>query len=440
MRNWLITRRRAVIAILALAALASPVVASSVRMYWINHLRSLGLGFSTFHDVYKRFPSDISDSEGKPVLSWRVALLPFIEESSLYMKFRTNDPWDAWINKECVKGNNPYSHPWSAYDSGRTSVVMPRGRGTFWGEGGRRTIADIKGDPARTILLIEVDEGHAPFWSEPRDLIVDPDEPRKGLGWRWQCGFMKERGCSALFADGQVLMISEHISDDQLRCLFSGESTGPLSLNWHQAMFQLPHGWLIAPSLAIAFAASLGGSAVLRKLWLRRPVAPGEFFLLILGVEYFVHFATFIGTYEYELVSSGIWGDASRYKWLALPARIAGCVFCTLALIQLQIVPRWRILFGGLLLFLALATLDAMKPDRSWPEKALLVVPAPFVMAFAGIWAILLTRSEVPEAGPSRRAHWLGVFGCFVPLIWFSIWWFLGYVDYSPIWFQVVRE
>src|SRR5262245_56643165 len=159
-----------------------------------------------------------------------------------------------------MKSRNPYAHPWFAYDSGRTGVAMPRGPRTFWGDGGRRTIADVKGDPARTILLIEVDEHHAPFWSAPRDLIFDPQDPRKGPGWHWQYGFMRERGCFALFADGRVRMISEYVSDDELRQLFSGESTASLKLNWREAMFRLPrYGWLIAPTLAIALAASIGG-------------------------------------------------------------------------------------------------------------------------------------------------------------------------------------
>lgn len=441
MRSWSSNLRRAVLTAFVVTALATPVIASSVRMLQLNNLKSLGMSFLTYHDVYKRFPTDISDSEGKPLLSWRVALLPFIEQDQLYRQFKINDPWDAWINKECMKSRNPYAHPWFAYDSGRTGVVMPRGAETFWGEGGRRSMADVKGDPRRTILLIEVDENHAPYWSEPRDLAFDSKEPRKGLHWHWQYGFVRERGCFALFADGRVRMISEYISDDELRQLFSGESTASLKLNWHEAMFQLPqHGLLIAPSLVIALAASIGGLAVLRKLWSGRPVAPGELLLLILGVEYFVLFATFIGTYQYELLSSGTWRDSSLFTWLVLPARIAGCVFSMLALLQLRNTPRWRLLFGGLLLLLALATLDATKPDRNWPEKAILVMPAPFLMALAGVGAILLTRSETPQPGSSRRAHWFGVLACFVPLIWFSIWWFLGYVDYSPIWFQVVRE
>jgi hypothetical protein len=42
----------------------------------------------SYHNHYKRFPTeDICDAEGKPLLSWRVRLLPFLEADHRYKQF-----------------------------------------------------------------------------------------------------------------------------------------------------------------------------------------------------------------------------------------------------------------------------------------------------------------------------------------------------------------
>ena len=48
-----------------------------------NRLKQIAIAFHVSHDVYQRLPGDIRDKEGKPLLSWRVAILPYIEEEKL---------------------------------------------------------------------------------------------------------------------------------------------------------------------------------------------------------------------------------------------------------------------------------------------------------------------------------------------------------------------
>ncbi len=65
-----------------------------------NHLRQLALAMHNYHDVYKQFPAAaIRDAQGRPLLSWRVALLPFLEESKLYQEFHLDEPWDSDTTK-----------------------------------------------------------------------------------------------------------------------------------------------------------------------------------------------------------------------------------------------------------------------------------------------------------------------------------------------------
>ena len=61
-----------------------------------NNLKQIGLAMHNYHSVNNAFPMPaIVDKDGKPLLSWRVAILPFIERGELYNKFHTDEPWGA---------------------------------------------------------------------------------------------------------------------------------------------------------------------------------------------------------------------------------------------------------------------------------------------------------------------------------------------------------
>ena len=53
----------------------------------MNQLKQLGLAFLNYCDTHKRFPANIYDTEGKPLLSWRVQLLPYLGGQTLYDQF-----------------------------------------------------------------------------------------------------------------------------------------------------------------------------------------------------------------------------------------------------------------------------------------------------------------------------------------------------------------
>src|SRR6476646_454448 len=67
------------------------------RLRGANKLKQLALAFHDFADKNGgAFPTDaIRDKNGKALLSWRVALLPFLEEGTLYKQFKLDEPWDS---------------------------------------------------------------------------------------------------------------------------------------------------------------------------------------------------------------------------------------------------------------------------------------------------------------------------------------------------------
>src|SRR5262245_29269927 len=63
-----------------------------------NNLKQLALAVHSYHDVHGKMPADVMGKDGKPILSWRVLLLPYMEEDRLYKEFKLDEPWDSKHN------------------------------------------------------------------------------------------------------------------------------------------------------------------------------------------------------------------------------------------------------------------------------------------------------------------------------------------------------
>src|SRR5262249_49383960 len=69
-----------------------------------NNMKQLGLAMHIYHDANKHPPAHaIYSKDGKPLLSWRVAVLPYIEQNELYQQFKFDEPWDSAHNKKLLE-------------------------------------------------------------------------------------------------------------------------------------------------------------------------------------------------------------------------------------------------------------------------------------------------------------------------------------------------
>jgi competence protein ComGC len=96
------------IIIVGLIALLIPSVLAareiSKRPRCNNMLRQLGIAMWHYQDVYNSLPPVYTvNSEGKPLHSWRVLLLPFLEQQSLYAQIRLHESWDSEYNRQFWK-------------------------------------------------------------------------------------------------------------------------------------------------------------------------------------------------------------------------------------------------------------------------------------------------------------------------------------------------
>src|SRR5437868_3063260 len=76
---------------------------SADRNTSVNSLKQIALAMHNYLNVYGHLPpAAIRDKEGRPLLSWRVALLPFLEQDQLYKRFKLDEPWDSEHNKKLL--------------------------------------------------------------------------------------------------------------------------------------------------------------------------------------------------------------------------------------------------------------------------------------------------------------------------------------------------
>lgn len=186
-----------------------------------NNLWQIGGALSKYCNANKQFPAAaIYSKEKKPLLSWRVAILPYLGLNELYKQFHLDEPWDSPHNIKLSKvpvavylSPNMKTNTTPDKKSFLTAYVVPVGPGTvFAGKEGLKT-EDIKDGPSKTIMALEVDEDHAVVWTKPEDLPFDPQNPAKGLSNKY--------AFYALFCDGHITPLRSSSSADDLRAWFT---------------------------------------------------------------------------------------------------------------------------------------------------------------------------------------------------------------------------
>lgn len=184
-----------------------------------NNMKQLGLGLLILEDAKGRYPGQaIRDKKGNALLSWRVRILPYLDQGDLYKQFRLNEPWDSEHNKTLIEKMPHFlsspNHP-ELHKQGKTTYLAPIAKGTLWENPAGSRLRDVIDGSSNTILLVEAPADNAVIWTKPEDLPIDLKDPRKHLK------SVRPGGFQALFGDGSVIFISDSLDVDILRGLFT---------------------------------------------------------------------------------------------------------------------------------------------------------------------------------------------------------------------------
>jgi hypothetical protein len=135
----------------------------------------LGVALHNYHVDQGCFPpAYVADEDGRPMHSWRVLLLPYLEEMEkrAYKKYDFTQPWNGPNNKALAEsmGRAPgYFRSWDdkLAEKSWTTYVAVTGDDAEWRRRGLM-MAYLVNEGSDKFLLVEVPNSGI-HWMEPRD-------------------------------------------------------------------------------------------------------------------------------------------------------------------------------------------------------------------------------------------------------------------------------
>lgn len=231
-----------------------------------NNLRRIYQAFAEYADANGTYPPAFTvDAEGRKLHSWRVLLLPYLDEEELFAQIRLDEPWDGDWNKQFhAQTPNVFkcaSTPESLGDKTcrcAFSVVLSDGEekgnkgkdgenkesreGGKGGDGGVETAfradgtsvapEDLRDGAANSVLCVE--RKSPVCWMAPD---AEPTASRvlaeneKPVRERVDFGSWHGRGVNVLMFDGSTRFLSEKLDGGVLRLLLGIADSVPSSEN-----------------------------------------------------------------------------------------------------------------------------------------------------------------------------------------------------------------
>ena len=174
----------------------------------------MAVAIHSYHDANGALPPHaLYGKDGKPLLSWRVAILPYVEGEDLFRRFKLDEPWDSPHNlallPEMPRIYAPFNGKQTPEPHTTYYQVFVGPGAAFEGTEGKRLKGDFPDGTGSTILIVEA--GEAVPWTRPEDLPYSPDRPLPPLGGIFPDCFQ------AAVADGSVRRFEKTISEQSLR-------------------------------------------------------------------------------------------------------------------------------------------------------------------------------------------------------------------------------
>ncbi len=189
----------------------------------LNHLKAIALAMHNYNSTYNGFPAAaICDKKtGKPLLSWRVAILQYIGEEALYKQFKMDEPWDSEHNLKLAK-NMPkvYFNP-KANKPGdnKTHYRLFYGKGAAFELNKTSSLATFTDGTSNTLMVVEAEE--PVVWTNPNDFAYDPTKALPKM-------LSIDGKFSAAYGDGHVQTFKMPIDQEILKLLIQKNDGKPI--------------------------------------------------------------------------------------------------------------------------------------------------------------------------------------------------------------------
>jgi hypothetical protein len=178
----------------------------------VNNLKQLGLAMHFYHDANGHFPNNTADAKANLLLSWRVLLLPYVEQEELYKQFKLDEAWDGPNNKKLIeKMPAIFEIPLAKTAKGETHYRGFSGTGALFEKGKKIHLRNMTDGSSNTAMIVEAEKPCV--WTRPDDLPFDMNKdelPKLGLP-------VLGGGFRAVAADGAAVNIKPTITKEMLK-------------------------------------------------------------------------------------------------------------------------------------------------------------------------------------------------------------------------------
>ena len=200
----------------SLLALATTASAPAAKRQKTKSLKQIGLATHHYQSIHGHLPPRcFTDPAGKPLQSWRVAILPLIEQQAVYEAFNLKEPWNAASNQKVAATQIPlYSNGKS--ETTKTTFRAPVMKGSLWeGDGPPRQFRNITDGLSNTIAVIDAPDSAATAWANPEPWLISAKDPMSDI-------FGDRETVAALILDGSVVTLKKsEMTNEKLKAMLT---------------------------------------------------------------------------------------------------------------------------------------------------------------------------------------------------------------------------
>src|SRR5207248_2454209 len=180
----------------------------------LDRLHRLALAVLAYESEHEHFPQDARDKDGKPLLSWRVAILPCLDLDFLHAQFKLDEPWDSPHNRKLAAFMpDVFRAPIQDRKANETYYQAVSGPGAMFDPAAKVTFPGVTDGTSGTLMLVEA--GPPVPWTKPADIPFDPDRDPPELAGPFT------DAVHVAVADASTFRMNPKLAPDRLRAFIT---------------------------------------------------------------------------------------------------------------------------------------------------------------------------------------------------------------------------
>jgi hypothetical protein len=208
-------------------AVVGPMREAAAQAECTNNEKQIALAIHNYISSHKNLfpPAYTTGQDGKPLLSWRVLILPYLDQDALYKEFHLDEPWDSPHNRALLAKmpsvyRCPLESPAAARD-GKTRYLAARGPNTIFRGAEPVAFKAITDGSSNTIILVDAGDERAVPWTKPDDGDMVPEDEAAFRAIFSAHPRRRGPGTVAAFADGAVRFLRATVRPAVIRALIT---------------------------------------------------------------------------------------------------------------------------------------------------------------------------------------------------------------------------